>query len=232
MIWRVAGKDLKVLWASPVPYVVGALFHVLLGLLYVSQLENRKQAVIQPMFPLAAFLLLLTVPVLSMRAFAEEARSGSLDLLMAVPVPRWVLVIGKWLATWLTTLAVLAPSLVFVLLLHLYGHPETGPIQAGYLGLVLLCALLAGIGVLASALTTSQPLAALVALFVTMALWFAHIGSDAISTSTALARFSLSERLRTFAGGAVDTGDLWFFVFVTAAALIVAAAVLAVRRLR
>ena len=232
MIWRVAGKDLKVLWASPVPYVVGALFHVLLGLLYVSQLENRKQAVIQPMLPLAAFLLLLTVPVLSMRAFAEEARSGSLDLLMAVPVPRWVLVIGKWLATWLTTLAVLAPSLVFVLLLHLYGHPETGPIQAGYLGLVLLCALLASIGVLASALTTSQPLAALVALFVTMALWFAHIGSDAISTSTALARFSLSERLRTFAGGAVDTGDLWFFVFVTAAALIVAAAVLAVRRLR
>jgi ABC-2 type transport system permease protein len=232
MIKRVAVKDLKVMWASPVPYVVGALFHVLLGLLYVSQLESRRQAVIQPMFPLAAFLLLLTVPVLAMRTFAEEARSGSLDLLLAVPVPRWVLVTGKWLATWVTALGVLAPSLVFVLILHLFGNPESGPIEAGYLGLVLLTAALAGAGVLASSLTTSQPLAALVALFVTMLLWFAHVGSDTISTSTVLAKFSLSERLRTFAGGGVDTGDLWFFVLLTTGLLVVASAVLAARRLR
>ena len=228
----VAGKDLKVLWASPLPYVVGALFHVMLGLLYVSQLEARKQAVIQPMFPLAGFLLLLIVPVLTMRAFAEEARAGSLDLLLAVPVPRYVLVAGKWLAAWIAALVVLVPSLVFVLLLHLYGNPETGPIEAGYLGLVVLAAVLAGVGVLASSLTTSQPLAALVGLFVTLLLWFAHVGSDTISTSGLLARLSLSERLRTFAGGAIDTGDLGFFVVMTAGALVMAAAVLAVRRLR
>lgn len=228
----VAGKDLKVLFASPLPYVVGALFHVMLGLLYVSQLEARKQAVIQPMFPLAGFLLLLTLPVLTMRAFAEEARAGSLDLLLAVPVPRAVLVAGKWLAAWIAALVVLVPSLVFVLLLHLYGNPETGPIEAGYLGLVVLAAVLAGIGVLASSLTTSQPLAALVALFATLLLWFAHVGSDTISTGGLVARFSLSERLRTFAGGAIDTGDLGFFLVMTAGALVIAAAVLAVRRLR
>jgi ABC-2 type transport system permease protein len=143
-----------------------------------------------------------------------------------------VLVAGKWLAAWITTLAVLAPSLVFVLLLHLYGNPETGPIEAGYLGLVLLAAALAGLGVVMSSLTTSQPLAALMALFATLLLWFAHVGSDTISTGGLVARFSLSERLRTFAGGAIDTGDLGFFVVLTAGALMIAAAVLAARRLR
>ncbi|MDQ1373003.1 MAG: gliding motility-associated transport system permease protein [Actinomycetota bacterium] len=228
----VAGKDLRVLWSSPLPYVVGAVFSATLGILYVSQLQARRQALIQPMFPLAAFLLLVTVPVLTMRSFAEESRTGTLDVLLAVPVRPRALVPGKWLAAWVSTLALIAPTLVFVWLLHLYGNPEPGPIEAGYLGLVLVAALLAALGVLASTCTTSQPLAAMVALFAALLLWFAHVGSDTVSTGAAVARFSISERLRTFAGGAIDTGDLAFFVLATAAALVLAAAVLGIRRLR
>lgn len=229
---RIAGKDLRVVWASPVPYIVGAVFHVALGLLYVSQLETRRQAILQPMFPIAGFLLLLTAPVLTMRSFAEEARAGTLDVLLAIPVPTRALVAGKWLAAWITTLVVLAPSLVFVFLLHLYGHPEAGPIEAGYLGLVLMAALLAGLGVLTSTFTTSQPVAAMIAIFTALLLWFAHVGSQTVTTGGILARFSISERLRTFAGGAIDTGDLGFFVLATAGALVVAAAVVRARRLR
>jgi ABC-2 type transport system permease protein len=149
-----------------------------------------------------------------------------------VPVRPRALVPGKWLAAWVSTLALIAPTLVFVWLLHLYGNPEPGPIEAGYLGLVLVAALLAALGVLASTCTTSQPLAAMVALFAALLLWFAHVGSDTVSTGAAVARFSISERLRTFAGGAIDTGDLAFFVLATAAALVLAAAVLGIRRLR
>jgi ABC-2 type transport system permease protein len=229
---RVAGKDLRVLWASPLPYVVGAVFHVTLGLLYVAQLEARRQALIQPMFPLAGFLLLLTLPVLTMRAFAEESRLGTLDVLLAVPVPPAVLVVGKWLASWVTALVVLAPSLVFVGLLHLYGQPEAGPIEAGYLGLVLMAALLAALGCCTSTFTTAQPLAAMVSLFAAVLLWFAHVGSDTVATGALLGRFSISERLRAFAGGAIDTGDLGFFLVATACTLVVASAVLEARRLR
>jgi ABC-2 type transport system permease protein len=229
---RVAGKDLRVLWASPLPYFVGALFHATLGLLYIGQLETRRQALIQPMFPLAGFLLLLTLPVLTMRAFAEESKTGALDVLLAVPVPPRVLVAGKWLAAWLTTLVVLTPTLAFVLLLHLYGNPEPGPIEAGYFGLVLLAAVLTALGVLTSTLTSSQPLAAMLALFAAVLLWFAHVGSESISTGALVARFSISERLRSFAGGAIDTGDLGFFVFATAGLLVIAAAVVNGRRLR
>jgi ABC-2 type transport system permease protein len=127
-VFALTGKDLVVLWTSPLPYVSGAVFHALLGLLYVSQLEARQQALIQPMFPLAGFLLVVVAPVLTMRVFADESRAGSLDLLVTARVPPRVLVVGKWLATWITTLVVLAPTVLFVVLLHLYGNPEPGPI--------------------------------------------------------------------------------------------------------
>src|SRR4051795_6979033 len=93
---RLTAKDLFVLWTTPLPYVGGAVFHALLGLLYVSQLAERQQALIQPMFPLAGFLLVVVMPILTMRAFADESRSGSLDLLAVAAVPTAVLVTGKW----------------------------------------------------------------------------------------------------------------------------------------
>jgi hypothetical protein len=83
MTQAVIRKDLVVLWSSPIPYVVGALFHLALGMLFVDQLAVRRQAVIQPLFPLAGFLLLVMAPLLTMRSFAEEARTGTLDVLQA-----------------------------------------------------------------------------------------------------------------------------------------------------
>lgn len=231
MTRTIAGKDLRVLWASPLPYVVGALLHVALGVLYVEQLVARRQAVIQPMFPLAAFLLILMVPVLAMRALAEEARTGTLDLLQAIPVPARRIVVGKWLAVWLTTLVVLAPSLVFVGLLAWWGDPDAGPITAGFLGLAMLAAALSAVGVAASSFTSSQPVAAMTALFVALLLWFMQAGTDRFGLSS-LSIFSFSERLRSFAGGVIDTSDVAFFGLVSVAALAIAEAVTSARTLR
>jgi len=231
-VLALTGKDLAVLWATPLPYVAGAVFHALLGLLYVAQLEERQQALIQPMFPLAGFLLVVVVPIVAMRAIADEARTGSLDVLIAADVSRPVLVTGKWLASWVSSLVILLPSVLFVVLLHLYGNPEPGPILAGYLGLVVLAALVTGIGVLASSLTSSAPVALTGALFVGLVLWFAHVGTDSIIANATITRFSLSERLRSFAGGGLDTGDLAFFVLVTVAAMVLTSIALRARRLR
>ena len=232
MTRAVMRKDLAVLWTSPIPYVVGALLHLVLGLLYVSQLEVRRQAVIQPLFPIAGFLLLVMVPLITMRSFAEEARTGTLDLLQSIPVRTRSLVAGKWLASWLTSLVVLSPSLLFVALLEWWGDPDRGPIVAGYVGMALLASALAGIGVLASSLSASQPVAAMVSLFVALILWFAHVGSETLTTGALLAQFSLSERLRYFAGGAIDTADVTFFVVLTIGALVLGDVVVESRRLR
>lgn len=232
MIRAVVGKDLRTLWTSPVPYVVGAVFQAALGLLMVDQLSARDQAVVQPLFPLAGFLLLLVVPVVTMRTFAEEARSGTLDQLLAVPLRVGGLVLAKWLAAWVTVVVLAAPAAIFVVLTSLWGDPDDGPVIAGFLGLAALAALATGVGVLASAGTESQPIAAMAALFASIVGWFAHVGDPAVGDAGLLARLSLSERLRLFAGGAVDTGDLVFFVAGTAAALVVATAVVELRRLR
>lgn len=232
MIRAVLRKDLVSLWASPVPYVVGAVFQAVIGVLMVNQLEVRAQAVIQPLFPLAGFLLLLVVPVLTMRAFADEARTGTLDLLMAVPVSIASLVTAKWLASWFTTLVVLAPAALFAGLVSLWGDPDRGPMISGFLGLALLAGAVAAVGVLTSACTESQPIAAMTALFASVVLWFAHIGGDAVGSGGLLESLSLSERLRLFAGGAIDSGDVVFFLAVTVGALVTASTVLDLRRLR
>jgi len=232
VVRTVAGKDLRTLWTSPLPYVAGAVLQAALGLLVVDQLAVRDQAVLQPLFPLAGFLLLLVVPVLTMRSFADEARTGTLDQLLAVPVATGPLVAAKWLAAWATTLVVLAPAGLLAGLTFLWGDPDRGPAIAGFVGLGLLAAAATGVGVLASACTESQPIAAVAALFAGSVAWFAHVGDAATGDAKLLAAVSFSERLRLFAGGAIDSGDVVFFVAATAGALVLAATVLDLRRLR
>lgn len=232
MTRAVLRKELAVLWASPIPYVVGALFHLTVGLLYVNQLQGRNQAVLQPLFPLAGFLLLLLAPLIAMRSFAEESRTGTLDVLLAVPVPARPLVLGKWLACWITTVVVVAPAGLFVLLLALWAEPDFGPAIAGFLGLALLAAAVSGVGVAASALSSSQPVAAVVAFIAGLLLWFSYAGSGTVSLGGLLLRLSLSERLRGFAGGAIDSADAGYFAVLAAASLVVAAIAVGGRRLR
>ena len=232
MTRAVLRKDFALLWLSPIPWVVGALFHVVLALLFVNELTARRQALVQPLFPIAGFLLVILVPLVTMRAFADEARTGTLDVLLAIPVRLRSLVMGKWLAVWFTVLLVIAPAGLLYGLVTMYGDPDHGPALAGAVGIVLFAAALAALGVLASALVSSQPVAAALALFTTLLVWFAHVGSERLPVGGFLAHFSVSERLQSFAGGALDTGDIAFFCVLTAACLVVTALAVDARRLR
>lgn len=226
VIRAVLRKELATLWTSPVPWVAGAALQAVLAVLFVDQLQGRAQAVVQPLFPIAGLLLVVTVPVLAMRAFAEEKRTGNLDVLLAAPVPTLPMAIGKWLAAWLTAVAVLLPALALAGLTSLWGDPDVGPIISGFLGLVLLVGAVAAMGVLASAATSSQALAALVTILVGLVLWFVGSATAGSSTARLLGAFSLSERMRTFASGGIDRADVVFFagvvvVCVAAAAVVV-----------
>lgn len=230
MIGAVIRKELATLWVTPVPYVAGALFHAALGLLAVDSFQARSQAVFQPVVPIAAFLLLIVVPILTMRLIADERRSGTLDVLLAIPVRPLPLMAGKWLAAFASVLVVLAPVMVHVVLLMWWGEPDAGPIVAGLIGLVLLSAATVAVGMVASSLTSSQPVAALSASFVLMAAWFVRPSTDSIALRTVTARLSLNERIRTFAAGGIDLGDTSFLVAVTAVALLAASASVFARR--
>ncbi len=225
-------KELKVLWASPFPYVLAAVFHAAFGVLGWSQIVGRGQAVFQPLVPIAGLLLILVAPILASRTFADEIRHGTLELLLSIPVKRSALVVGKYLAVFATLCALLAPVAIFALLLGVYGDPDIGPIWTGLLGLVLLCGSLAAVGVFASSLTRSQPLAAIGSLLALIVLWFAHTGSEAITVGSISGAFSISERLRGFAGGVLDLGDVAFFLSVVLAALAASSVAVESRRWR
>lgn len=224
MIAAVVRKELATLWVTPVPYVTGAVFHVALGLLAIDSFQARGQAVFQPVVPIAAFLLLIVVPILTMRLVADERRSGTLDLLLAIPVRPFPLMAGKWLAAFVTVLVVLAPVAMHVVLLAWWGEPDRGPIVAGLIGLVLLSAASVAVGMLASSLTSSQPVAAVSASFALLAAWFVRPSTDSVVLRTLTARLSLNERMRTFAAGGVDIGDTSFLLTATAVALVAASA--------
>lgn len=221
----VVRKELATLWVSPVPWVAGAALQAVLAVLFVDQLQARTQAVVQPLFPIAGLLLVVTVPVLAMRAFAEERRTGNLDVLLASPVPALPLAVGKWLAAWLTAVAVILPALALAGLTALWGDPDPGPVVSGFAGLALLAATVAALGLLASAASSSQSLAALVTILSGLVLWFVGSATGGSSTARLLGAFSLSERLHTFASGGVDSGDVAFFVGSTVVAVLVAAVV-------
>jgi len=220
------------MWASPLPYVLGAAFHATLGVLGWSQLIGREQAVFQPLVPIAGLLLLLVAPILASRAVSDEIRTGTLELLLSIPVAHGRLVAAKYFAVLVTMIALLVPVGLFVLLLALYASPDWGPILTGFVGLALLAAALSAIGLLASSLTASQPIAAIGGLFAVLVLWFAHTGSEALPVGGFLGAFSFSERLRSFAGGVIDLGDVVFFVSVVVVSLVAARVAVESRRRR
>jgi len=232
MTRAIFNKELKQLWASPLPYVLGAVFHATLGVLAWGQLGGRQQAVFQPIVPIAGFLLVVAAPILTSRTLAEEARTGTLELLLAIPVSTTKLVAAKYLAVLATLVVLIAPAGLFVVLLTLYGSPDAGPIVTGTVGLVVVAAGVGAIGVFASSLTTSQPLAAIAGLFLVMVLWFAHAGSDVLSVGGFLGGFSISERLRSFAGGVMDGGDVLYFLSLIAVSLAAARVAVESRRWR
>lgn len=226
----VVRKELATLWVTPIPYVTGALFHAALGLLAVDTFQSRAQAVFQPVVPIAAFLLLVVVPIFTMRLIADERRSGTLDVLLAIPVRPLALIAGKWIAAFVSVVVLLVPVSLHAVLLAWWGDPDLGPVVSGMFGLALLAAAAVAVGILASSLTSSQPVAALTASFVLLAGWFLRPATDSVTFRTLTARLSLNERIRTFAGGGIDLGDASFLLALTAVPLLSAAALVFARR--
>lgn len=232
MIRATLRKELVVLWTSPVPYVACALVNVAVAVLFIDTLRAREQAVFQPLVPLVGFLILAVAPALTMRTIAEEARTGTLDVLLVAPRTTTSLVVAKWLAVTVTVVAVVAPVGIHAVFLRWWGAPDTAPMVTGTVGLLLLAASVTAVGVAASALTSSLPVAAMGAFVVTLLAWFVQPSPSSSGLRTLSARLSLSERVRGFAGGAIDSGSIAFFLVLTLVAGAVATAAVAGRRAR
>jgi ABC-2 type transport system permease protein len=211
-----AAKEVRALFASPIAYAVIAVFLLLSGYTFAVTLLLTRQATLAHIFFQAAMQLVLLVPLVTMRQFAEERRHGTLELLLTAPVHEADIVLAKFAASMLLLLTLVATTLVYALILARFADLDWGPVYGGYLGLVLLAAALVAIGLAISALTSNQIVAAVVSLGVFGLLW-------AIDTWAALLPspadnwmlgLSLLARFTPFAVGAMYVSDFGFFLVV------------------
>jgi ABC-2 type transport system permease protein len=225
------GKELSALFQSPVAFVVIGVFITLMGYSFTLTLFNNKYATLIHIFFQSAGLLLLIVPVITMRLFAEERKAGTLELLLTAPVRESHVVLAKYLACMAVLGVMIGLTGVYAVVLGWLGSPDWGAIYSGYLGLLLLSSTLVAIGLVVSALTANQVIAAIVTIGILFTMWMidtlASMLPDALERI--LISFSLIARFTPFATGAMYTSDFAFFLSSTLLALFLAMRALARR---
>ncbi len=160
-LWAVFRRELLGYFQTPVAYVFIAIFLLVSGLFtfYLGNFFERGKADLEPFFNWHPWLYLFLIPSVSMRLWAEERRSGSIELLVTLPVPLWQLVVGKFLAAWAFTAIALLGTLPIWITVNYLGAPDNGVVVAGYLGSLLMAGGYLAIGSCISALTRNQVIA-------------------------------------------------------------------------
>src|SRR5689334_12569319 len=170
-VWAVATRELRSYFLSPLAYVIIALFLALSGYLFALILANGREASLRGLVQNVSVLYLFIVPAISMRLLAEEQRTGTVELLLTNPVQEWEIVTGKFLASVMLLMIMLALTLLYPVFLFAFGNPDRGPIITGYLGVVLQAAAFLAVGLWASSMTQNQIVAAIIAFALLLVLW-------------------------------------------------------------
>jgi ABC-2 type transport system permease protein len=238
----IAGKELQSYFVQPVAYVVLTVFLLLGGWFFFALLRqfaemmqlvammgqqgqaeqiNLNTRVIDPLLHDLSIVLILVVPALTMRLFAEEKRTGTYELLLTAPVRTGEIVAGKFIAAAVFALIMIALAWIFPLILIIFGNPEVGVMFAGYVAFALLALSFVAVGLFTSSLTQNQIVAAIscfgILIFLYVISWPAAAGGGLVWSL--LRYLSLPEHFSTMVRGVIDTSDIVFFLSVIVVAL-------------
>ena len=230
----IAKREFRSYFDSPLAYIVICLSFFALGLMFFflnGGFWQLDRASVSRLFELAPMgLSFLVVPVVTMRLLAEERRSGTLEMLITLPVKDSDVVLGKYLGALGLVLVLVLSTLAYPLVMFKFpwnlGPLDGGPVASGYFGMVLFSCAAVAVGLLISALTESQAVAFFITFFVLGALWLfgdlASKASDYPWFAALLNYVSFQSRLSNFWRGLVDSRDVVYFLSVTALSLMVA----------
>jgi ABC-2 type transport system permease protein len=235
-ILAVAGKELRAYFHSPIAYLVMALFAVLCGFFFYNYTAafvvqtfrmmatgqmgpniSINEYIIRPLFEgVLTVVLLLLIPLVTMRLFAEEKRSGTIELLLTSPLTDLQIILGKFLGAMALYTVLVLLSFLYILLLFLYGNPNARPLLAHALGLFLFGGALLSLGMWISTFTKNQIIAGVVA-FALFLLLYVFDWVNAYSTSTAgrvMSYMALTTHFDNFAKGVIDSSDVVYYLSV------------------
>lgn len=231
-VMAIAGKEVRSYFASPIAYVVVGLFALMFGyffyaiLLYFAQQSlqagamggpqavNVNQMMVRPLLLNASVVVLFVLPMITMRSFSEEKRSGTFELLLTAPLTDLQIILGKFLGAMTLYGLMLLITLVDVGLLFYYGNPEWKPIVTGYVGLLLMGGCFISVGLFISSLTKNQIVAAVITFSAFLMLWVINwIGEGAGPVAREVVSFlSITEHFDDFVKGVIDTKHLVYYV--------------------
>ncbi|MEQ1815357.1 MAG: ABC transporter permease subunit [Nitrosomonas sp.] len=240
MIVTIIRKELSMLFISPLAWILLALIQLILTWVFLVRLDafleiqsqlmqianppGITEIIISPVFAMAAIILLMVTPLLSMRLLAEERRNHTLTLLISAPVSMTDIVIGKFLGLMVFFLAVIALIVALSISLRLGGALDFGLILSNTLGLFLVTACFSALGLYISSLTAQPVIAAIGTLGVLLGLWMINLAAS--ETDGWLQYFSLLKHFEQFNQGLIDTLSIAYFIL-----FIVIFLVLTIRRL-
>jgi ABC-2 type transport system permease protein len=231
-ILLICRKELKGYFASPIAYLLMAFFGLIFGFgtftatrdfvrfSFQMQMQgggqpmNINDQIISPLLGFGSTITLFLVPMITMRLFAEEKRSGTIELLLTSPVTDNQIILGKWLGAMLLYLCILVMSMVNLALLFAWGKPDIKPVLVAYLGLLLQGGCLLAIGQFISTLTRNQIIAGGVTFFVCLLLWLLNWSTsfDSGPAAQVVNYLSIVTHFENFSKGVIETKDLVFYV--------------------
>ncbi|MGH7314137.1 MAG: ABC transporter permease subunit [Candidatus Rokuibacteriota bacterium] len=250
-VWPIFKKDMRLYFTSPIAWVILTIFTLITGYFFYSifayytlasmqSMMNPMMAremsvtdsVLRPLFSNISVILLLLMPLVTMRLFAEERRSGTIELLLTYPVRDGAVLVGKYLAALAMYGVMLALTLVYPAVVLYFARVEWGVLATGYLGLLLMGATFLAVGIFASSLTENQIVASIITFGVLLIFWVIGWSADYAGGiwGRVLSHISLLEHFDSFAKGVLDTKDILYYVNFTIVALFLTLRSLEARR--
>lgn len=235
-VLTIAGRELRSIFVSPIAYVVMTGFLLLGGWFFFNLLArfnllvsmyssfqggaeamqrlNVNEFVLAPLFHNLSVVLVILIPMITMRGFAEEKRAGTYELLLTSPVATWEIVLGKFVGMVAFISVMVALTSIYGLILWIYGNPEVGIMISGYLGLLLLAITFVTIGLFASSLTENQIIAAVTGLVMLLLLFVIAWPADSAGKTVGdvLRYVSVTEHFAGLVKGVIDSKSLVYFV--------------------
>jgi len=230
----ICNKELRSYFASPIAYLLLTMFAVIFGFFFWNSLGyfvlmgmesqmrgqmmpmNVNEMIIRPLLSNVGVIGLFFIPMITMRLFAEEKRSGTIELLATSPIRDIEIIVGKWLAALSLYACMLLVAAVNFAFLFKYGKPDWKPLVIGYLGLLLQAGALLAIGTFISTLTKNQIIAGAATFGVCLLLWILEwvSGYETAAWAQVLAYMSIITHFESFAKGVLDSKDAIFYVTV------------------
>ena len=231
-VLAIAQKELRSYFASPIAYIIIGLFAFLYGYFFIVMLNyfmrasmnmgqmggpqamNLNQDMLRPVLQNVTVLLLFVLPAMTMRSYAEERRSGTIELLLTSPLTDLQIVLGKFIGALTLYGVMLAVTLIHIGVLFIYGTPEWKPVFTSYLGLLLLGGSFLSVGLFISTLTTNQIVAYIVTFSTFLTLWIiSWIGTFSSGMLTDVTAYlSIIEHFDDFSKGVIDTTHIIYYL--------------------